>query len=107
MFRASTPTHTFIFPSEVNPTNCTKIQITYAQPTGKGRCPEKIILVKNKPDTTISGQRVSVDFTQEEMNKFSEGIAEIQIRAKNDFDKVMPTQILKVKVKKVLNQEIL
>lgn len=108
MIRATTPTHIFTFPEEVEPSNCEKIQITYSQDNNKGcRFSKHVILEKNKEDTTISGQKVMLDLTQEELNKFKPGVAQIQIRVKNQLDKVMASQILNVKVKPVLNKEVL
>ena len=107
MIRATTPTHIFTFPETVAPADCAEIQITYAQ--GEKSCHryERIILEKNKSDLTITGQKAELKLTQQEMNLFSEGTAQIQIRAKDTDGNVMASQIFYVKVKRVLNQEVL
>ena len=108
MIKATTPTHIFTFPENVSPSTCAKIQITYSQENDRGcRVREQVVLEKNKDDVTIDGQAVSVELTQAEMNKFKAGVAQIQVRAKDSSDKVMASQIFNVKVKKVLNEEIL
>ena len=109
MIRATTPTHIFTFPTEVNPADCAKIQVTYAQEIKSKYCPgaEQVILEKNKSDLTIDGQKATLELTQNEMNLFKEGSAQIQIRAKDSSGEVMASQIFNVKVKKVLNQEVL
>ena len=58
-------------------------------------------------DLTFTATAASLSLTQEELNKFKEGTAEIQVRAKNDIDKVMASQILNVKVRRVLSEEVL
>lgn len=108
MIKATTPTHIFTFPEEVVPATCAKIQITYSQEDDRAcRVKEQVILEKNKADVVIEGQSVSIELTQEEMNRFKPGVAQIQVRAKDSSDKVMASQIFNVKVKKVLNEEIL
>ena len=108
MIRATTPTHIFTFPEEVEPSNCEKIQITYSQDSNRGcRFSEHIILEKNKSDLIIEGQSVFVNLTQQEMNKFVASVAQVQVRVKTYSGKVLASQILNVKVKKVLNEEIL
>jgi len=100
MIRATTPTHVFTFPTGIQPSNLEKIEIVYSQ------CGEKI-LEKSKSDLTFTATSASLSLTQEELNKFKEGTAEIQVRAKNDIDKVMASQILNVKVRRVLSEEVL
>lgn len=100
MIRATTPTHIFTFPTGITPSNLEKIKITYSQ------CGKKI-LEKSKSDLTFTSNSCTLNLTQEEMNKFKEGTVEIQVRAKNDIDKVMASQILSVKVRRVLSEEVL
>lgn len=110
MIRATTPTHKFIFPNILPINTLDKIQITYSQIIGRGHDREdSIVLEKNLEDIDIDTENntITVNFTQEETNKFREGFAEIQIRAKREDGQVIASQIIKAKVKKTLNKEIL
>lgn len=100
MIRATTPTHSFTFPQEVSVGSLSEIILTYSQ------C-DRQILEKTKSDFTISGQTISVELTQQEVNKFKPGPVLIQIRVKNTSGKALASQIFKVHVKQVLNEEIL
>lgn len=102
MIRATTPTHVFTFDEQVPVLGNQKILVTYKQ------C-DKIILEKTKEDLSIDGinNQVSVELTQQEMNRFCPGVASIQIRVKNGDGKVLASQVLKIKVKQVLDEEIL
>ena len=100
MYRATTPTHIFTFPEEVNPQIATAIKITYKQ------CHE-IVVEKNLGDFMISGQKIFVTLTQEELNKFSPDLAGVQIRVKMPNGSVLASQIIKIKVKQVLNAEVI
>ena len=110
MIRATTPTHKFIFPEILPIDALSKIQITYSQVVDCGcERKERIVLEKNLGDIVkdTENNTISVKFSQEEMNRFHDGVAEIQIRAKRGNNQVIASQILKVKVKKILNKEIL
>ena len=107
MIRATTPTQIFTFPETIDPNNCREIQITYAQASEKGCRSKYQILEKNKSDLIIEGQKTTLKLTQQEMNKFRPGTAQIQIRAKDSSGAVMASQIFNVPVKQVLNEEIL
>ena len=100
MIRATTPTHVFTLPDTLTTEDMTEILVTYSQ------CDHKIV-EKTKKDLELSANQFSVKLTQQEMNKFQAGLALIQVRAKNQEDEVMASQIFKVKVRPVLNQEVL
>lgn len=102
MIRATTPTHIFTFSEDVPVAGNQKILVTYKQG-------DRIVLEKNKEDLMIDieNNQVSVELTQQEMNKFCPGVALIQIRVKNGDGKVLASQILKIKVNQVLDQEVL
>lgn len=102
MIRATTPTHIFTFDEEVPVMDNKKILITYKQ------C-GRVVLNKTGEDLIIDedNNQVAVDFTQQEVNMFQPGEAFIQVRVKNGINKVLASQILKIMIKPVLNQEVL
>lgn len=102
MIRATTPTHTFHFPAELEVGIFTKIQVTYSQ------CGCKV-LVKTRDQLYVDTENndIAVSLTQPELNLFHEGLAEIQVRVKDGGGHVAASNIIRVKVKKTLNQEVL
>lgn len=109
MFRATTPTHTFLF--DVDPeTSYQKILITYAQGDG-------IVLEKNKEDLTFGESQVvgeetvypaSLQLTQEESNKFEAvKTVNVQVRALTYNGEVVACNKIPIAVKDVLNDEVL
>ena len=112
MYRATTPMHNFCF-GEVDPNDFKTILITYVQN-------DKIVLEKNKDDLTIITEDVdgethyhaSLKLSQEETLLFSSkpgqsGTVSIQVRA-CDFDgNVVASDIVKVSLLDVLNDEVL
>jgi hypothetical protein len=100
MRRASTPTHYFELPSEFEG-NLEKVLVTYAQDN-------EIVLEKTEADLTFEGNVFYYTLTQEETNLFQDGVfVEIQIRVKTKDGISVPSDIYKVNVQKVLNDEVL
>lgn len=102
MIRATTPTHTFYFPSDIHVGDMEKIRVTYCQ------CCRQLIQ-KEKKDLSISTENnsIAVFLTQQELNLFKPEVAEIQVRVKDGGGRVAASQIIKVKVKRVLNSEVI
>ena len=109
MYRATTPTHNFCF-GDVNPEDLKTILITYVQN-------DKIVLEKTKSDLEFTTEEVegethyhaSLKLTQEETNMFSPktNTIYIQVRAA-DFDgNAVASDIVKVSLHDVLNDEVL
>lgn len=111
MIRATTPKHVFTF--EQNPSNFSKILITYAQS-------DSIVLEKTKSDLTIepvtnpSGKTVAYAawfrMTQEEANRFVSGPGKqvsVQVRAKTPSGEVLASEKKTISVQDVLNDEVL
>lgn len=109
MFRATTPTHTFLF--DVDPdVSYSDILITYAQGN-------KIVLEKQKSDLTFEGSQViegetvylaSLHLTQEESNKFQPiKTVNVQVRALTYNNEAVASNKIPVSVKDVLNDEVL
>ena len=100
MYRASTPTHNFAFPSEY----AGKIQtllITYSQR-------DKIVLNKKVDGSEIRGNSYSYRLTQEETNLFEEIEAvEIQVRILTNDGLSIPSNIYSMPCERVLNDEVL
>lgn len=111
MIRATTPKHSFTF--DVNPEETfSEILITYAQ-NGK------IVLEKHKSDLTFEacdcfgGKPVYTAFvklTQEETKLFAanpKGVVDIQVRAITPNGEALASEIERISVQNVLNDEVL
>ena len=109
MYRATTPTHNFMF--EVNPdTTFRSILITYVQGN-------EIVLEKTKEDLTFSETtnckgdvvyQASLHLSQEETNSFSaQSPVTVQIRALTYDDEAIASEKMNVAVRDVLNDEVL
>lgn len=109
MYRATTPTHNFCF-GEVDPESFKTILISYVQN-------DKIILEKTKDDLTFTSEEyegeahyhASLKLSQEETRMFSEksNYVYIQIRASDYDQNVVASNIVKVPLLDVLNDEVL
>ena len=101
MIRATTPTHVFTFPNDIDPSECKRILITYKQGN-------KIIFEVTEENVTIDGQDVLYTLTQEETNKFKDTVkANVQVRILLGSDEALASDILSFIVKPVLDDEIL
>lgn len=108
MYRATTPTHIFIF--EIDPEeNFKTILITYSQ-SGE------IVLEKGKNDLAFEEKeeccgkvyQATLQLTQEESNLFeADKIVSVQIRAVSYDGDVVASEKMSVSVKDVLNDEVL
>lgn len=103
MIRSTTPTHYFKLPFAYT-ANVSKVLIVYAQAG-------EIILSKTEADITVDpedGNTILVNLTQVETNLFKPSIpVEIQIRILTLEAKAIASQIYKVPVDDVLNDEVL
>lgn len=99
MRRATTPTHIFTFPEEVEVSNVTDILISYSQ------CGQKI-LEKTLNDLTIDTENnaFTLKLTQKETDSFAPGKALVQVRAKTN-GATLASQMIWLTVKPVLNSE--
>lgn len=111
MRRATTPVHTFVFPFP--PEDLAKILLTYAQ----DGCDGGVILNKTEEDFVFEGNVGKVTLTQEETSSFiakcdccdcnDAPYVQIQIRAKTTNGQALSTDIWRVPLKDVLNDEVL
>ena len=103
MIRLTTPTHTFVFPENIDPAELDWLRLTYAQ-NGE------ILFEKELADMTIDGQTVSIKLTQEETKLFSaqnlNSYVQVQMRV-GIGDTAMATKIYNVPVADVLNGEVI
>lgn len=103
MYRATTPTHTFKLPIETN--TCSEILVSYKQ--------KDVVLEKHYQDNTLpdgmtlNGKNVVIVLTQDEANSFKEGTAKVQIRVLTNAGTVMASQVFKLFVADVINEEVL
>lgn len=103
MYRATTPTHTFKLPIETN--TCSEILVSYKQ--------KDVVLEKHYQDgtlpdgMTLSGKNIVIILTQDETNQFKEGTAQVQIRVLTNGGSVMASQVFKLFVFDVINEEVL
>jgi len=101
MIRATTPTHVFTFPNDIDPSECERILITYKQGN-------KIIFEIREDELTVDGQSVSYKFSQENANLFSNMIkASVQVRILLASEEALASEIINFTVKPVLNDEVL
>lgn len=111
MIRATTPKHVFTF--EQDPTNFTKILITYAQN-------DKIVMEKGKEDLTfepvtnpsnkVIGYAAWFRMTQEEANRFTAGPGkqvQVQVRVLTSGNEALASEKKTFSVQDVLNDEVL
>lgn len=103
MYRATTPTHTFKLPIETN--TCSEILVSYKQ--------KDFALDKHYQDgalpsgMTLDGKNVVIVLTQEEANQFKEGTAKVQVRVLTNAGTAMASNIFKLFVADVINEEVL
>ena len=99
MRRLTTPEHKFTL--QIDPSVINKIRITYAQNN-------VIVLTKEGNDVSIDDNIAKVKLTQEETKKFTAGKeAEIQVRVLTLGNDALASDIIKVDVKKVLDDEVM
>ena len=102
MRRATTPTHIFTFPENVNLADIRAALVSYSQ-CGKN------ILEKNLDDITVDTENktLSVELTQEESNLFAPGKALVQVRVKTKNQSSLVSQMIWITVKPALNSEVI
>lgn len=98
MKRASTPIHRLEIPFDES--EISQFKLTYSQN-------DKIVLEKEKDDFTIEDNVWSVRLTQEETNLFKADTAQAQIRILFTDGTALPSEIFKVSVGPVLNDEVM
>ncbi len=97
MYRVTTPTHTFYLPFDTNAIS--KLIITYKQ-NGK------TILEKTEDEVQMNHNAISVTLSQEETFLFMVRPVSVQLRVKIG-DRVLASNILKLSVDEVLNEEVM
>ena len=103
MYRVTTPTHTFTLPIETS--TCKEIQVTYRQRNRE--------LVKHYQDSTLpsgmtlDGKNVIIRLTQEETKAFQAKPADVQVRVLTTGEDAYASQVFKIWIDEVLNEEIL
>ena len=103
MYRATTPTHTFQLPIETS--SCSEILVSYRQGS--------VALDKHYQDNTLPdgmtlvGKNIVIILTQKETNSVKEGTVKVQIRVLTNSGAVMASQIFKLFVADVINEEVL
>ena len=104
MYRATTPTHTFILPIQTS--SCKEILVSYRQ--GKVKM-DKHYENNTLPDgMTLDGKNVIIHFTQEETLQFDANkFAHTQVRVLTDDDEAYASKIFDVNISPVLNEEVL
>ena len=99
MRRLTTPEHKFTL--QIDPSVIGKIRITYAQNNA-------IVLNKEGNDVSIDGNIAKVKLTQEETKKFTaDKEVEIQVRVLTLGNDALASDIIKVDVKRVLDDEVM
>ena len=99
MIRGTTPTHTFSIPFDESVIS--SIKIIYAQN-------KNTVFEKLKEDCVFEGNTVSITLTQEETFEFDHGYpVEIQIRILTTEGKAIASEIRRVSVGELLDDEVL
>lgn len=99
MRRLTTPEHKFTL--QIDPSVISKVRITYAQNNA-------IVLNKEGDAVSIDGNIARVKLTQEETKKFvADKEVEIQVRVLTLDNDALASDIIKVDVKKVLDDEVM
>lgn len=99
MRRLTTPEHKFTL--QIDPSVISKVRITYAQNNA-------IVLNKEGDAVSIDGNIARVKLTQEETKKFvADKEVEIQVRVLTLGNDALASDIIKVDVKKVLDDEVM
>lgn len=98
MYRASTPTHRFVLPNEIDTENIDEIIVTYAQ------C-SRTVLEKREEDVIVGEHDIHFRLTQREANLFKPGNVALQIRIKMLDGTVIVSNIYQIPVREVLNDE--
>lgn len=99
MRRLTTPEHRFTL--QLDPSAISKIRITYAQNNA-------IVLTKEDGDVSLNGNVATVKLTQEETKQFVvDKEVEIQVRVLTLGNDALASDIIKVDVKKVLDDEVI
>ncbi len=99
MRRLTTPEHKFTL--QIDPSVIGKIRITYAQNNA-------IVLTKEGNAVSLDGNVAKVKLTQEETKKFAaDKEVEIQVRVLTLGNDALASDIIKVDVKKVLDDEVM
>lgn len=110
--RATTPTFILKIDDSYSLTRATDIWVTLRQ--GCFEITKKWKTGGSTPGIMVDGQVITMKLLQEEMLKFKEGFAEIQVKffesdgdPETIYDNVFSTVIKSVKIKKILNREIM
>ena len=110
--RATTPGIILRVKNNYDLSNAIDIWVTLRQ--GSTQLTKKWKQGESTPGITVDGQIIAIKLLQEEMLKFKEGVAEIQAKffesdgdPNTRYDNVIPTVIKSIKVKKILNEEIM
>lgn len=99
MRRLTTPEHKFTL--QIDPSVISKVRITYAQNNA-------IVLTKENSHVSLDGNIARVKLTQEETKKFcADKEVEIQVRVLTLGGDALASDIIKVDVQKVLDDEVM
>ena len=99
IIRGTTPTHTFTLP--IDSDQCVKVRIIYAQ--------DNVVLIKIDGDrVAYSGDTVSCKLTQEETQALDcMKLCDVQVRVLTVAGDAMASEIIRVKVGRCLDDEVL
>lgn len=98
-FRGTTPTHTFNI--SISQDLVKDLRITYIQD-------KKKILTKQLENVNFSEDGISVSLTQEETLLFqSDKMAKIQLKLKTIDDSVLASDIMRMRVDEILDEEVI
>ncbi len=98
MYRATTPKHTFTLPFSTDGIDV--LLLTYKQ--------KNTVLELTKEDVELEENKIIVNLTQEETKMFNANMTvSVQARIKMSTGEVIASNVLKVRVDPVLNDEVI
>ena len=75
---------------------------------------EIVITIELRKEVNITGERIRIlsdtitaELTQEETLSLGEGLAKVQVKVKTADDKVIASNVIRVTVEEILNEDIL
>lgn len=95
MWRGTTPTHTFTFPTDVDLESMSVIFISYAQDG-------TVVVEKEKDDLEIVGNQIRLGLSQADTLKFRPGAVKIQLRAKAADGRAVASNIISTTTREIL-----
>lgn len=97
MYRVTTPTYTFNIPFDAD--DIDELKLTFRQ--------QSKALTFEKSDVELTDKKIVITLTQEQTKEFRSVPCEVQLRVKLVGGSVVASNMIRINIKPVLNEEIL